>query len=235
MKRLLILIPAFNEEKSLPRVVTDVRRTMPDADLLVVNDGSRDATASVARELGVAVLSHPWNMGYGVALQTGYKYAHAQGYDLLVQIDGDGQHDPSSMADLLEPVVKDEADFVIGSRFHSSSTYRPSLARKLGMLLFRKLVSALVGQRLTDTTSGFQACNARVISYLTRDSFPCDYPDADLLILLHRAGFRIAERSVRMFADNGGQSMHSGLKPLYYVFKMFLSIGVTLLRSDRYR
>lgn len=235
MQRLMILIPAFNEEKSLPKVVADIRQTMPDADLLVVNDGSRDATASVARELGVAVLSHPWNMGYGVALQTGYKYAHTKGYDLLVQIDGDGQHDPASIVDLLDPVIKGEADFVIGSRFHSLSAYRPSLPRKLGMILFRKVVSTLIRQQLTDTTSGFQACNAKVMAFLTRDSFPCDYPDADLLILLHRAGFRIAERPVRMYEDDGGKSMHAGLKPVYYVFKMFLSIGVTLLRSDKYR
>lgn len=235
MNRLLILIPAYNEEMTLPRVVAGIRAAVPSADLLVVNDGSRDGTAAVARELGATVVSHPWNMGYGVALQTGYKYASRTGYPFLVQIDGDGQHDPHSIPALLEPVLSGQADFVIGSRFFPGSGYRPSGARRLGMLLFRCLVSTLIGQRLSDTTSGFQACNARVIAFLTRDSFPCDYPDADLLLLLHRAGFRLAERPVKMFPSDTGKSMHSGLKPLYYVFKMFLSIGVTLIRSDRYR
>ncbi len=234
MKQILVLIPAFNEEKSLTKVVQGVRENLPDADLLVVNDGSRDKTAGVARQLGVTVVSHPWNMGYGTAVQTGYKYARDKGYDFLVQIDADGQHDPASIVDLLKPVRTGEADFALGSRFLGKGDYRPSWPRRLGMGLFRKLVSVIIRQPISDSTSGFQAFNSRVVAFLTGDLFPCDYPDADLIILLHRARFRIVERPVRMYASHTGQSMHNGLKPLYYFFKMSLSIGVTLLRSKRH-
>lgn len=233
MDRTLILIPAYNEERTLATVVAGLRQVLPEADLLVVDDGSRDRTAALGRELGATVVCHPWNMGYGTAIQTGYKYARVHDYACLVQLDGDGQHDPASIPGLLAPVLSGEADFALGSRFLQNGGYRPSWPRRLGMALFRRLVSLVVGQPISDSTSGFQAFNARVIDFLTGDFFPCDYPDADLLILLHRARFRIVERPVRMFPSATGQSMHGGLRPVYYVFKMCLSIGVTLLRSRR--
>lgn len=177
------------------------------------------------------MVSHPFNMGYGVAVQTGYKYALRQGYEALVQMDGDGQHDPAFISQLLAPVLTGEADFALGSRFLGVESYEPSLARRLGMAFFRRLVSRLIGQRITDSTSGFQAFNRRVIRFFTSEVFPCDYPDADMLITLHRAGFRIREVPVRMHASATGKSMHSGLRPFYYMFKMLLSIFVTLLRK----
>jgi hypothetical protein len=128
-------------------------------------------------------------------------------------------------------VAAGESDFVLGSRFLGTATYEPALARRLGMFFFRHLVSWLVGQRITDSTSGFQAFNRRVIRFFTTEVFPCDYPDADMLLTLHRAGFRIREVPARMYASATGKSMHSGLKPLYYIFKMLLSILVTLLRK----
>ena len=230
MPRILVLIPTYNEGANIAAVIDGIRQAAPEGDILVVNDGSRDDTAAAAAAAGATVISHPFNMGYGVAIQTGYKYAAARGYDFLVQIDGDGQHDPSYIPRLLAPVLAGETDFVIGSRFMEVESYEPSLPRRIGMAFFRKLVSAIIGTRITDSTSGYQAFNRRVISYFTTEVFPCDYPDADMLIILYRAGFRIREIPVRMYANVAGKSMHSGLKPLYYMFKMLLSIFVTLLR-----
>jgi len=230
MQKVIVLIPAYNEEKQIVAVIERVRRIVPEFDILVVNDGSCDATARMASSTGAIVVSHPFNMGYGVAIQTGYKYAFANGYDFLVQIDGDGQHDPSFIKVLLEPVIAGETDFAIGSRFLQQESYRPSFSRRLGILFFRRLVSVLIGREITDPTSGYQAMNREVIRFFTDDIFPCDYPDADMLVTLNMAGFRLREVPVRMYANSQGKSMHSGLKPLYYVFKMCLSILVTLLR-----
>ena len=233
MPRTLILIPAFNEGARIGEVVHRVRDMYPNFDVVVVNDGSRDDTALAARTAGAEVVSHPFNMGYGVAIQTGYKFALAKGYDFLVQIDGDGQHDPAYIRHLLAPVLAGETDFALGSRFLGAESYEPSLARRAGMIFFRQLVSWLIGQKITDSTSGFQAFNRPVIRFFTTEVFPCDYPDADMLITLHRAGFRIREVPVRMFASASGKSMHRGWKPLYYMFKMLLSIAVTLLRKKQ--
>jgi glycosyltransferase involved in cell wall biosynthesis len=230
MPRILVLIPTYNEGANIAAVIDGIRQAAPEGDILVVNDGSRDDTAAAAAAAGATVISHPFNMGYGVAIQTGYKYAAARGYDFLVQIDGDGQHDPAYIPRLLAPVLAGETDFVIGSRFMEVESYEPSLPRRIGMAFFRKLVSSIIGTRITDSTSGYQAFNRRVISYFTTEVFPCDYPDADMLIILYRAGFLIREIPVRMYANVAGKSMHSGLKPLYYMFKMLLSIFVTLLR-----
>ena len=233
MLRTLVIIPAYNEGARIGEVVRQVRATVPEYDVLVVNDGSRDDTARRAEAAAAEVISHPFNLGYGVAIQTGYKYALAQGYKYIVQMDGDGQHDPAFIPNLLAPVAAGETDFAIGSRFLAVDSYEPSGVRRVSMGFFRKLVSWLIGQQITDSTSGYQAMNRRVIHFFTTEVFPCDYPDADMLITLHRAGFRIREVSVRMYANADGKSMHSGWKPLYYMFKMLLSIFVTLLRSDR--
>lgn len=236
MSKVIVLIPAYNEGARIAEVVAGVRRAAPECDIVVVNDGSRDNTAEVASAAGATVVSHPFNMGYGVAIQTGYKYAAAHGYAFIAQIDGDGQHDPAFIPRLLAPVMAGETDFAIGSRFLEAESYEPSLARRVAMAFFRKVVSLVTGTRITDSTSGYQAFNRKVIRFFTTEVFPCDYPDADMLITLHRAGFAIRELPVRMFARAEGKSMHSGLKPLYYIFKMLLSIFVTLLRSrDLYR
>jgi hypothetical protein len=231
-KNILILIPAYNEGSRIGEVVGRVREMYPEYGVLVVNDGSRDRTARAAQAAGAQVVSHPFNMGYGVAIQTGYKYALAKGYDFLVQIDGDGQHDPAFIPQVLAPVLADETDFALGSRFLEAQSYEPSLARRVGMAFFRWLISRLICTRITDSTSGFQAFSRKVIRYFTTEVFPCDYPDADMLLTLHRAGFRIKEVPVRMYASVTGKSMHTGWKPLYYMFKMLLSIFVTLLRKS---
>ncbi len=230
-QKVLILIPAYNEGARIGELVRRVRAMHPDFDLVVINDGSRDDTGQTAFAAGAEVVSHPFNLGYGVAIQTGYKYALTKGYDFLVQMDGDGQHDPAFIPQLLAPVMAGETDLALGSRFLGVESYDPSLLRRLGMTFFCRLVSFLIGTPITDSTSGFQAFNRKVIRFFTTEVFPCDYPDADMLLTLNRAGFLIQEVPVRMYASVSGKSMHAGWKPLYYIFKMLLSIGVTLLRK----
>ena len=189
-------------------------------------------------EAGARVISHPYNLGYGVALQTGYKYALREGYEALVQMDGDGQHDPSYIPSLLNLIQRGDTDLVIGSRFLETRAlgrdrlpYQASLLRRCGMWFFGAIASLIIRQKVTDPTSGYQAMNRRVLEWVSSDKFPWDYPDADVIIMLHRAGFKILEVPVQMYESVDKKSMHSGGKPLYYVFKMFLSILVTLMRK----
>ena len=182
----------------------------PDFDVVVVDDGSRDATAAVAVAAGARVLRHPFNLGYGAALQTGYKYAWRAGVELLVQLDADGQHDPSDARALLEPVERGELDLVIGSRFLGAGAYRMSALRGAGRTLFQLVLRAF-GLRVTDPTSGFQAMNRAVLELYTGDAFPTDYPDVDVLLAAYREGLRVGERSVTMAQSVRVSSLHSGL------------------------
>ncbi len=238
-QKAFLLIPAYNEEVRIASVIRGAKGRYPSLEIIVIDDGSKDGTRERAVEAGASVISHPYNLGYGLALQTGYKYALRRGCRLLVQMDGDGQHDPSGIASLIEAVQRNEADLAIGSRFLSSgefsqgpAIYRASLARRCGMRVFGTIASLLIGQKVTDPTSGYQAMNREVLEWVSSDRFPSDYPDADVIIMLHRAGFRIREVPVRMHESLQKKSMHSGGKPLYYVFKMFLSILVTLMRKQ---
>ncbi len=230
-KDALVIIPALNEEKSIVQVVSSIKQLHPDVDILVINDGSQDATAGLAKKAGATVLSHPFNMGYGVSLQTGYKYAVRNNYHYLIQMDGDGQHDPAGIKILLETIQGRKADIVLGSRFLGSGTYKPSVYRSLGMRLFRVFLRVLSGQRIEDVTTGFQAMNRQVLDLFVTDIFPCDYPDADVILLLSKLNFRIREVPVTMHPDLSGKSIHSNpLQVLYYIFKMSLSMFLTKLR-----
>lgn len=229
--RTLVIIPAYNEEVNIGDVIQKIKNYCPELDILVVDDGSSDGTARIASNLGALVVTHPFNMGYGITLQTGYKYAVRNKYDFIVQMDGDGQHDPRYIKELLREIEGGSVDVVIGSRFISGVKYKAPLNRKVGMFLFSRLVSLIIRKKITDSTSGFQALNNRAFRFLTNDIYPSDFPDADVIIMLHRAGFRIKEVPLVMYRKHGSKSMHSGLKPIYYVFKMVLSIFVTLLRS----
>jgi hypothetical protein len=170
-------------------------------------------------------------MGYGAALQTGYKYALNCGFEFVLQADGDGQHDPHYLPILLQEVREGGADVAIGSRFLGEGDYRAARLRQMGIFLFRWVASFLCGQKITDPTSGYQALSRRAVEFCARDSFPGDYPDADVLVMMHRAGLRLREVPVHMHPNFQGRSMHSGLKPLYYTYKMCLSIGLSLLRK----
>jgi glycosyltransferase involved in cell wall biosynthesis len=237
-KQAVLLIPAYNEETRIASVIRGAKEKHPSLEIAVIDDGSSDETRKRAREAGAHVISHPYNLGYGVALQTGYKYALKERYEWVVQMDGDGQHDPGYIQALLDPVQMEKADLAIGSRFLETKgtdkdrlPYPVSLSRRFGMWLFGTIASVLIKQRVTDPTSGYQAMNRKVLEWMSSDQFPWDYPDADVIIMLHRAGFRILEVPVQMYENREKKSMHSGWKPIYYVFKMLLSIFVTLLRK----
>ncbi len=234
----LVIIPAYNEANQVASVIRGIKESLPLVEVLIVDDGSTDETRKVAMEAGATVLSHPFNLGYGAALQTGYKYALRKDYGQIVQMDGDGQHDPSFLGGLLSVVRNREADIAIGSRFLKARStrldqqpYRSPFFRRVGMRFFGTITSLIIRQKITDSTSGFQAMNRKAIEWVSSDKFPYDYPDADVIIMLHRAGFRIREVPVQMFPNQNKKSMHSGWKPLYYIFKMFLSILVTLMRK----
>lgn len=234
-KQIIIIIPAFNEEDNITSLIKNIRCKIPDVDILIVDDGSTDRTARMAQKAGALVAPLPFNMGYGAALQTGFKYALVKRYRYVVQMDADGQHDPDSIKTLLEEVRKEDIDVVIGSRFlDAQEVYKAPWVRRIGMSLFGKIASLIIGQSVTDPTSGFQALNRDALRFYASRFYPVDYPDADVIIMLHRAGLRIKEVPVLMHARKQGRSMHSGLKPIYYVFKMFLSVFVTLLRKDKF-
>ena len=228
----LILLPAHNEEAHIASVIAGVREAAPGADIAVVDDGSTDGTAACAERAGARVLPLPFNLGYGVALQTGYKFALEQGYRYLVQMDSDGQHDAHGIASLLERVQRGACDICVGSRFLVGETYRVPQIRRVGMVIFRRVASLILGQTITDPTSGFQAMNRRVLEFFAKDAYPTDYPDTDVLVMLYHHGFRIAEAPVVMYAADTGKSIHAGLRPLYYLFKMSLAIPLNLLRRE---
>ncbi len=230
--KILIIIPAYNEGKNIGAVLMGIRKESPGIPILVINDGSSDDTEKTAREHNAKVISLPFNSGYGVTLQTGFLYAVKNNYSIVVQMDSDGQHDPENIKNLLEEIQKEQYDVVIGSRFLSKASYKSSLARHMGMWLFGNIASLLCKQRITDPTSGFQALKGKAIEFVASDNYPPDYPDADFIILLNRCGFKIKEIPVTMHASPNKESMHHGHKTVYYVFKMFLSIFVTLLRKS---
>ncbi len=231
--KVLVMIPAYNEQENIARVIKSIRNHVPEADVVVVDDGSIDATVLMADSAGAQVVSLPFNMGYGVACQTGFKYALRNGYDYLVQMDGDGQHEPKCIPDLIAEVQDPDVDLVLGSRWLGLVKYKGPLMRKFGKFFFGFLASKLTRHNVTDPTSGFQALSRQVIRFYCTDVYPVDYPDADVIIMLDRAGFRVKEIPVIMYLNQTGQSMHAGLRPLYYGIKMLMSITMTLLRDDR--
>jgi len=227
--RVLVVVPAHDEEACLGSTLDELAARAPGFDVLVVDDGSHDATSSVARAHGAAVLRHIVNLGVGGALQTGFRFAVARDYDACVQFDADGQHDPAFLEAVIEPVLAGRCDVAIGSRYVRASGYRAPLGRRLGMLLFAGVVRFAVGQRITDTTSGFRAYGRRVME-VCQDDFPADFPDAPLLIALARRGFRLLEVPVVMRERRAGQSFYTLDKRLYYPYKNLLASLMALLR-----
>ncbi len=228
----LVVIPAFNEARRIGDVLAQVRQQVPHH-VLVVDDGSSDGTAQEARRAGAIVAVHPVNLGYGAALQTGYRYALRHGYAAVLQLDADGQHDPASIPGLLSAL--EVADVVVGSRFLDGCSYRPPLLRRMGMWVFGRIAAALAGRRITDPTSGFQAISREALEFYVHERYPADYPDADVLAMLVRSGLTLAEVPVRMrSAEPGKKSMHAGLlRPLYYVFRMSLALALVPLRNEK--
>jgi len=223
-ERPLVVIPALNEGSRIAGVVERLRRAAADIDVLVINDGSTDDTAARARAAGARVISHPFNLGYGAALQTGYKGALREGRSTVVQMDADGQHDPADVPRLLAPLRAGAADVVIGSRFVAASGYRMSAARVAGRTFLQRLLVACGGPRVADPTSGFQALTRPAFAFCCADFYPSDFPDVDVLLLLHRRGLRILEVPVTMAPSPPDRApMHAGLRAVYYPYKMLLS------------
>jgi len=225
----LAVIPAYNEED---RVADIVRGAAKHVDVVVVvDDGSTDSTSSKAREAGAMILTLPVNIGYGGALQAGYRYAQSNGFDALVQLDADGQHAPEDIPALLEPIMEGRCDLALGSRFLNPDSWHATFFKRAGMRFFSFLIRIFAGQRVTDPTTGFQAMNRRLIERVASGAYPDDYPDADVIVMLLREKFRIREVGVTMKPPPPGKSMHSGLKPLYYTVKMILSVLVVMIRG----
>lgn len=230
--KLLIIVPAYNEEESLPGVIRDLRDHLPAADIIVVNDGSRDRTSAVAREFGVIVLNLPFNLGIGGAMQAGYLYAADRDYDVAVQFDGDGQHRAEEIRKLLGPLAGNGADLVIGSRFVQRGGYRAPIMRRIGMKIFSFVLSCILENPVTDTTSGFRAANKRVITFFSR-FYPEDYPEVEALVLLHKQGLRITEVPVGMRERTGGRTSITPGKSVYYMLKVLLAVFIDLLKKRR--
>jgi glycosyltransferase involved in cell wall biosynthesis len=229
--RCVAIVPAHNEAESIAAVVREIQGFDRNVEVVVVDDGSADRTAAVAEEAGARVLRLPFNLGIGGAVQTGFRYAYERGFELAVRLDGDGQHDPSQLPKLLAPVLADDADIAVGSRFVGEQQWRSTFARGVGIRLFARIVSALVGQRVTDTTSGFQACNRRAIALFAAD-YPHDYPEVEATVMVFRHRLRLVEVPVTMRERAAGASSITALRSIYYAVKVSLALFVGLFRRD---
>ncbi len=232
--QVLVIIPAYNEEKTVGQVIHSIFAASSDVDVLVVSDGSRDRTESEARKAGAAVITLADNLGIGGAMQTGYRYAVKQGYDYAVQIDADGQHDPADLPRLLAEARKQDANMIIGSRYVAKTGYQSSRSRRIGMIVLSGFVQLAVGYPVKDTTSGYRVADRRVIQ-LFREYYPLDYPEVEALVLLHRHHIKVREVPVEMHARQAGQSSITMLKSVYYMFKVTLAIGLEVLRKQTTR
>jgi glycosyltransferase involved in cell wall biosynthesis len=232
-KKILIIIPAFNECGNIGRTVKEVRRSAGDADILVIDDGSIDATAEEAMQAGGMVVSLPFNLGIGAAVQTGFQYARMHGYDIAVQIDGDGQHDASFLEQIIGPLRRGEADMVVGSRFlEKKGGYRSSFGRRVGIHFFVHLINLLTGVKINDPTSGFRAYNKKMIA-LFSEYYPHDFPEPEAIVVTQQAGGRIMELPVVMRPREAGSSSIRYFKTLYYMVKVTLAILLHMIRQRR--
>jgi glycosyltransferase involved in cell wall biosynthesis len=231
--RRVAIVPALNEEHTVPRVIDELRAFDAGLDVVVVDDGSTDRTAEVAAARGAKVLRLPFNLGIGGAVQTGFRFAFENGYDIAVRVDGDGQHDPAQLPRILEPVLRGDADIAVGSRFagEPGDGYRSSRSRRIGIRVLAAVVSRIVGQRVTDTTSGFQVLNRNGIALFARD-YPHDYPEVEATIMVFRHRLRLAEVPVTMRERGGGTSSITALRSIYYMAKVLLAIFVGLFRRE---
>jgi glycosyltransferase involved in cell wall biosynthesis len=230
--RCLAVVPAYNEEASVARVIDSLHEHVPDFDVLVVNDGSTDSTGQIARDLGAKVVRHPFNLGIGGAVQCGFIYALENGYEYMVQVDGDGQHCPDQIAKLQRAMADDRRlDMVCGSRFLTKEHGYPApISRRTGIHIFAFLMSRIVGQRVSDPTSGFRLYNRRAITLFARD-YPHDYPEAEAVLMVYHHRLRMTEVPVRMLRRDGGVSSIRSGKSVYYMIKVLFAIFIGLARA----
>ncbi len=226
----LVVVPAYNEEGAIEGVVKDLRDHFPEGAILVVNDGSKDRTSEVARSLGASVIDLPYNVGIGGAIQTGFLFALTEGYDTVIQFDGDGQHNAEEIPKILGPHLDGRADLVVGSRFLHENGFTSSVPRRLGSRILSFIVSTLVGKRITDTTSGFRVYGRKALGFFV-SFYPEDYPEVETLILAHKKGLRIEEVPARMGPRMTGKSSITLPKAVYYMIKVVLAISIDLLKK----
>jgi len=229
-KKVLVIIPAYNEEESVGKVVEKVHTLLPQVEVLVINDGSTDLTSEKARGYGATVLDLPFNLGIGGAMQTGYKFAYEKDYDVAIQVDADGQHDPGEIPKLLLALTEKQVDMVIGSRFLGNSEFKSSMGRRLGISVFSKVISTIAGQRITDPTSGFRAASRKAIQLFASD-YPQDYPEPEAVVLLHQCRLRMGEVQVGMSERSSGLSSITKIKSVYYMVKVLLAIFVDCFKK----
>ncbi len=225
----LVIIPAYNEEKSLDRVVLDLRENAPDFDFVIVNDCSTDETLSLCKKKGYPVLNLPVNLGIGGAVQTGYRYAAKMGYEVAVQFDGDGQHAAKYLKDMWEKLDREQLDMVIGSRFLEKEGFQSSGLRRLGIRYFTGLIRLLTGTVITDPTSGMRMAGKKVIADFAQ-SYPKDYPEPESVVHILRQGCQVQEIPVKMRERTEGISSISPAKSIYYMIKVTLAIWMEMLR-----
>ena len=232
-KKILVIVPAFNECGNIGRTVKEIRQMTKDVDILVINDGSLDSTAVEAYEAGGMVVSLPFNLGIGAAVQTGFKYAQEHQYDIAVQIDGDGQHDASFLEKIVSPIRRDEAVMVVASRFlEKTGGFRSSFSRRVGINFFVHLINGLIGVKVSDPTSGFRAYNNRMIA-LFSEYYPHDFPEPEAIVVAQQAGARIVEISVVMRAREAGNSSIRYFKTIYYMIKVTMAILLHMIRQKK--
>jgi glycosyltransferase involved in cell wall biosynthesis len=227
--KILIIIPALNEEETLRGVILGIRSFLSQADILVVNDGSTDSTGNITREEGVLILEHPYNMGIGATMQTGFLYALRNGYDIAIQVDGDGQHHPEFLPSLIKPLLAGQSNLVIGSRYLLDGGFKSTFPRKLGIKFFSSLVWIFTRKRVTDPTSGFRAVDRKTLE-LFSEEYPPDYPEVEALISAYKKGLHFQEIPVTMRNRQGGASSIGILSALYYMVKVTLSISIGSFR-----
>ena len=226
--RVLVIIPAYNESENIENVIDHLCRQAPQYDYLIINDGSTDKTAKICQERHFQFLNLPINLGIGGAVQAGYIYAQRNGYDIAVQMDGDGQHDIAYLADMLQPLMEDTADIVIGSRFLKKEGFQSSATRRVGIKILSFLILITTGKKIMDVTSGYRAVNRRFINIYVND-YPTDYPEPEAIVTAIMNRGRITEVPVKMRAREGGSSSITFLKSVYYMIKVTLAILVCRL------
>jgi glycosyltransferase involved in cell wall biosynthesis len=229
--RRIAIVPAFNEEDCVSRVIDEIRAFDPELEIVVVDDGSVDRTSAAAAAKGAQVVRLPFNLGIGGAVQTGFRFAFENGFELAVRVDGDGQHDPAELPKLLGPVLAGEADIVVGSRFAGRGGYRSSRPRRVGITILARVVSLLVRQRVTDPTSGFQALNRHAIALFAAD-YPHDYPEVEATVMVFKHRLRLTEVPVQMRERVAGRSSIGALASVYYMVKVLLAIVVAMFRRN---
>lgn len=232
----LLIIPAYNEERNVGHVLRELRGCGIDLDLIVIDDGSVDQTVAVVHCEQEKALSLPFNLGYGSAVQTGFKLATVLDYDYVIQFDADGQHDPRDIAPILTELRRGGYDIVVGSRFRGSGHQQLGVAKRIGIGLFRYLIMICTGSRVSDPTSGLKGLSRRAFNYYAiMGHYPEDYPDADTLIQTLLTGLTVTETPANMRLRRSGIPMHAGVKTIYYVAKMLISILVVVLRAKTLR